>query len=47
MEDLVAGKEIELVAEGYTTDCYPRKKVSTTITLDDLNQAILVNPRNS
>ncbi|GBF36464.1 homocysteine biosynthesis protein [Methanofervidicoccus abyssi] len=46
IEDLVAGKEVKLVAEGYTTDCYPRKKVSTTITLDDLNQAILVNPRN-
>lgn len=46
IEDLVAGKEIELVAEGYTTDCYPRKKVSTTITIDDLNQAILLNPRN-
>ncbi|MDK2789833.1 MAG: L-aspartate semialdehyde sulfurtransferase [Methanothermococcus sp.] len=46
IEDLVAGKEIELVAEGYTTDCYPRKKVTTTITIDDLNQAILVNPRN-
>ncbi|MBA2857670.1 uncharacterized protein (DUF39 family)/CBS domain-containing protein [Methanococcus maripaludis] len=46
LEDLVAGKEIELVAEGYTTDCYPRKKVETTITIDDLNQAILVNPRN-
>ncbi len=46
IEDLVSGKEIELVSEGYTTDCYPRKRVSTTITLDDLNQAILLNPRN-
>ncbi|WP_421078146.1 homocysteine biosynthesis protein [Methanothermococcus sp. Ax23] len=46
IEDLVAGKEIELIAEGYTTDCYPRKRVSTTITIDDLNQAILLNPRN-
>ena len=47
IEDLVAGKEVRLVAEGYTTDCYPRKRVSTTITLEDLNQAIMVNPRNS
>ena len=46
IEDLVAGKEVRLLAEGYTTDCYPRKRVSTTITLDDLNQAIMVNPRN-
>jgi len=46
LEDLVAGKEVELIAEGYTTDCYPRKKVATTITIDDLNQAILINPRN-
>jgi uncharacterized protein (DUF39 family) len=46
IEDLVSGKEIELIAEGYTTDCYPRKKVYTTITLDDLNQAVLLNPRN-
>ncbi|MBW9220831.1 CBS domain-containing protein [Methanothermococcus sp. SCGC AD-155-M21] len=46
IEDLVAGKEIQLVAEGYTTDCYPRKRASTTITIEDLNQAILLNPRN-
>ncbi len=46
IEDLVKGKSVELVAEGYTTDCYPRKKIITSITLDDLNQAIMVNPRN-
>ncbi|MBP2142990.1 uncharacterized protein (DUF39 family) [Methanococcus voltae] len=46
IEDLVAGKEVELEAEGYTTDCYPRKRVSTIITIDDLNQAMLFNPRN-
>ncbi|ACX72784.1 protein of unknown function DUF39 [Methanocaldococcus vulcanius M7] len=46
IEDLVRGKEIELYAEGYTTDCYPRKDVNVKITLDDVNQAIMVNPRN-
>ncbi|MEM1514829.1 MAG: homocysteine biosynthesis protein [Candidatus Bathyarchaeia archaeon] len=46
IEDLVSGKEVVLRAESYGTDCYPRKYIETTITLDDLNQAILVNPRN-
>ena len=46
IEDLVRGKEVELYAEGYTTDCYPRKDVNVKITLDDVNQAIMVNPRN-
>jgi len=46
IEDLVSGKEIVLKAESYGTDCYPRKYIETTITLNDINQAILVNPRN-
>ena len=47
IEDLVSGKEVELKSEGFVTDCYPRRYVETTITLDDLNQAILLNPRNA
>lgn len=47
IEDLVAGREVVLKGESYTTDCYPRESVETTITLGDLNQAILVNPRNA
>jgi uncharacterized protein (DUF39 family)/predicted transcriptional regulator len=47
IEDLVSGKEIELRAEAYGTDCYPRRSLETTIRLQDLNQAILVNPRNA
>lgn len=47
IEDLVSGKEVELIASAYGTDCYPRKSVRTTITMDDLNQAILCNPRNA
>jgi uncharacterized protein (DUF39 family) len=46
LEDLVAGKEIELKTVGYGTHCYPRKTLKTTFTIHDLNQAILVNPRN-
>lgn len=47
LEDLVTGKEVELVAEAYGTDCYPRTEVHTFISLESLNQAIMVNPRNS
>jgi len=46
IEDLVARKEVDLRATAYGTDCYPRKKVETTLTIDDLNQAIMFNPRN-
>jgi len=47
IEDLVAGKQVELRATSYGTDCYPRKELETTITLEDLNQAIMINPRNA
>ncbi|MEM3677568.1 MAG: homocysteine biosynthesis protein [Candidatus Bathyarchaeia archaeon] len=47
IEDLVAGKTIHVEAEAYGTDCYPRRRVETDITIEDLNQAILCNPRNA
>jgi uncharacterized protein (DUF39 family)/CBS domain-containing protein len=47
IEDLVRGKEISLRATAYGTDCYPRKEIVTEISLEDLNQAIMVNPRNA
>ncbi|MBO3839920.1 MAG: homocysteine biosynthesis protein [Thermoproteota archaeon] len=47
IEDLVSGKELVLKGESYGTDCYPRKYVETIIRIDDLNQAVLVNPRNA
>ena len=47
IEELVSGKEIELRAEAYGTDCYPRRSIETTLTINDLNQAILLNPRNA
>lgn len=47
IEDLVAGNIIRLRAEGYGTDCYPARKFEKTITLSDLRDAILFNPRNA
>ena len=46
IEDLIKGKEIELVVEAYGTDCYPLKEVETLIDIDSLNQARMINPRN-
>ncbi len=47
IEDLVRGKEVHLRGEAYGTDCYPRRDIETTVTLKDLNQATLINPRNA
>lgn len=47
IEDLVAGKDVDLVAHGYGTDCYPKKEVKTKINIKDVNEASLVNPRNA
>lgn len=44
--DLLLGKEIELHATGKGTDCYPNKEVRRKVTLEDLNEAYLYNPRN-
>ena len=47
IQDLIDGKKVRLRAESYGTDCYPRREITTYITLDDLNQAYLFNPRNA
>jgi uncharacterized protein (DUF39 family)/ferredoxin len=46
LEDLLRGKPVVLRAVAYGTDCYPRKHILTTLTLDDFNTALLSNPRN-
>ena len=46
IQELVAGKNVRLDATAYGTDCYPRKKLSTDVTLKDLNEAVLFNIRN-
>ncbi|HHV97908.1 MAG TPA: hypothetical protein GXX37_15855 [Clostridiaceae bacterium] len=47
IEDLIAGKDIHLVAESYGTHCYPRKEISTYINKNNINQAFMFNPRNA
>ncbi|MGD8241680.1 MAG: homocysteine biosynthesis protein [Desulfobacterales bacterium] len=47
IHDLVAGQSVQLKAEGYGTDCYPRKKLEKEITLKSLPYAQLFNPRNA
>lgn len=47
IEDLVSGKTVELRAVGFGTDCYPRNEIETMISLEDLNTAKMVNPRNA
>ncbi len=46
INDLVAGKPIKLRAEGYGTDCYPRRQYEKKVRLKNLNYALLCNPRN-
>lgn len=47
IEDLIAGKDVKLTAIAYGTDCYPRRKLETWINIEDLNEAVLTNPRNA
>ena len=47
LEEFVSGKEIAVEATAYGTDCYPKKYLKTSITQNDINQAILCNPRNA
>ncbi|NLF19384.1 MAG: hypothetical protein GX595_19320 [Lentisphaerae bacterium] len=46
IEKLIAGEAVQLFALSYGTDEYPRRELRTWLTLKDLNQAIMVNPRN-
>ncbi len=46
IEDFIGGKNINLVATAYGTDCYPRKKIETFINKTNVNEAYLYNPRN-
>jgi uncharacterized protein (DUF39 family) len=47
IEELVAGKDVRLVATAYGTDCYPRRKLETLINIKDMNEAVLFNVRNA
>jgi len=46
IEKLVAGEKVQLFALSYGTDEYPRREIRTWFDINDLNQAIMVNPRN-
>ena len=47
IEDLVAGNVVRLRLEGYGTDCYPARKHEKSVTINDLRDAMLFNPRNA
>jgi uncharacterized protein (DUF39 family) len=47
IEDLVSGKEVALEAASLGTDCYPRRHLAANLSLEQLNQAYLHNPRNA
>jgi len=47
IEELVSGKAVKLRAAAYGTDCYPLKEYEAKISLKDINEAIMVNPRNA
>ncbi len=47
IEELVAGKDIRLIATAYGTDCYPKRKLETLINIKDINEAVLFNVRNA
>ena len=46
IEDLVSDQKVLLAGGAYGTDCYPKKKREKKIGLEDMNEAILFNPRN-
>lgn len=46
IEDLVAGKKLQFFGLSYGTDDYPRREIRTMFDINDLNQAIMTNPRN-
>ncbi|MDD3310496.1 homocysteine biosynthesis protein [Pseudodesulfovibrio sp.] len=46
IEDLLRGKAVHLRATAFGTDCYPRRELDKDITLADLPNAWMLNPRN-
>jgi len=46
IQELVAGKKVQLKAHAYGTDCYPNRVLEKEISLRSLPQATLCNPRN-
>ncbi len=47
IEELIAGKDVELEAHAKGTDCYPLKSIKTTINRSNINEMVMFNPRNA
>ena len=47
IQDLLAGKKVHVYMEGYGTTCYPNKVVEKELSLEEMPNAILCNPRNA
>lgn len=47
IEELIAGRDVELIAHAKGTDCYPLRDIRTTINRDNINEMIMFNPRNA
>ncbi len=47
IEELIGGKDVELVAHAKGTDCYPLRDIRTTINKSNINEMIMFNPRNA
>ncbi len=46
IEELIKGNTVNLRSTAIPTHCYPCEKIDHPFTLKDLNQAIMLNPRN-
>lgn len=46
IQEIVAGRDVRLIAHTPGTDCYPQKDLDTWLNIRDLNEAVLFNPRN-
>jgi len=47
IEDLLRGNQVKVQATSKGTDCYPRKQIETQISLQEINEAMMFNPRNA
>jgi uncharacterized protein (DUF39 family) len=47
IEEFVSGKDVELEASSYGTDCYPRRELKSWLNIKDVNEAVLFNLRNA
>lgn len=47
IEELISGKDVELIAHAKGTDCYPRRDIRTTINRNNINEMVMFNPRNA